>query len=84
MPSVGFHGDRAHAAFAEMLLHFGGDVQRLGNIEAFAGDAHGVVNRRQVARFKLNVQHRADDLHHSSDAVRFSAMLSPKRRTRRR
>ena len=67
----GFHGHRAHAAFAEMLLHFGGDVQRLGNVEAFAGDVHRVVNGREVAGFKLNIENRADDLHDSSDAFTF-------------
>ena len=45
----GFHRDSAHAAFAEMLLDFGGDVQRLGNVEAFAGDVHRVVDGREVA-----------------------------------
>ena len=71
MPSTGFHGHRAHAALAKMLLHFRGDVQRLRNIEAFAGDVHGVVNRRQVPRLKLNVQHRADHLNDSSHASAF-------------
>ena len=67
----GFHGDRAHAAFAQMLLHFGDDVDRLGNVEAFAGDVHRVVNFRQVPGFKLHVDDRADDLHDSSDAFAF-------------
>ena len=40
------HGHGAHAAFAEVLLHFGSHVQRFGRVEAFAGDAHGVVNGR--------------------------------------
>ena len=42
----GLHRDGADAAFAEVLLHFDGDVERLGNVEAFAGDANGVVDRR--------------------------------------
>src|SRR6266852_160140 len=58
----GLHGDRAHAAFAEMLLDFGGDVDGLGHVEAVAGDTHRVVNRGEMTRFKLNVQHRSDDL----------------------
>jgi hypothetical protein len=62
-----FHGDSAHTAFAEMLLHFGGDIQRLWILKALAGDAHGVKDRRQMSRFKLNIQHRSDDLHHMSD-----------------
>ena len=56
------HGDGAHAAFAEVLLHFGGNVQRFGNVEAFAGDTHRIVNCRQVTRFKLNIEDRSDDL----------------------
>ena len=58
----GLHGDGADAAFAEMLLHFDDHVERLGNVVAFAGDANGVVDGRQVAGLKLNVEHRSDDL----------------------
>src|SRR5487761_362029 len=55
---------RAHAAFAEMLLHLGDDVDRLIHFEAFAGDAHGVIDERQVALLELHVHHRPDHLHH--------------------
>jgi len=43
-------------------LYFDGDIDRLGNIEAFAGDANGVVNGGQMSRFKLKVEHGSDDL----------------------
>ena len=65
------HGNGAHAAFAKVLLHFDGDVDRLGNVEAFARDANGVVNGRQVSRFKLNVEHRSNDLDDVSDGCVF-------------
>jgi hypothetical protein len=62
----GLHGHSANAAFAEVLLYFDDDVERLGNILAFAGDANGVVDRRKVAGLKLNVQDWADDLDYVS------------------
>ena len=60
----GLHGHGAHAAFAQVLLHLGDDVDGLGDVEAFADDAHGVVDLRQVMLGKLHVHHRPDDLHH--------------------
>jgi hypothetical protein len=66
-----FHGDGAHAALAEVLLYFGGHVQRLGQVVTFAGDANGVEDRGQVSRFKLNVEHGSDDLHNVSDTCVF-------------
>ena len=62
------HRDRAYAAFSEMLLDFDGDVERLGNVVAFTGDANRVEDRGQVALFKLDVEHRSDDLHDAADA----------------
>ena len=41
------HGDAAHAAFAELLLHFQDDVDGMRDIEAFAGDAQRRIDRRQ-------------------------------------
>ena len=67
----GFHGHGADAPFAQMLLHFGGHVEWLRNIESLAGDAHRVINRRKVPRLKLNIQHRADNLHDSSHPFAF-------------
>ena len=65
----GLHGHGAHAPFAQVLLHLGDHVDRLGHVEAFADDAHGVVNFRQMMLRKLDVHHRADDLHHVADIV---------------
>src|ERR1700730_3293023 len=63
----GFHRHGAYAALAEVLLNFDGDVERLGNVEAFARDAHGVVDGRKMSGFKLNVENRSDDLDDVSD-----------------
>ena len=43
----------------KVLLHLGDDVERLGNVESLARDAHRVVDQRQVALFELHVHHRA-------------------------
>src|ERR1700692_3635018 len=58
----GLHRNGAHATFAKVLLHFDDDVERFGNVVAFARDANGVVYGRQVAGLKLNVEHGSDDL----------------------
>ena len=68
MPSVGFHGDAAHAAFAKMLLNFEDHFDRDGNGEAVADDSQRLIDGRQVAfgeiarppparRFGLRVLH---------------------------
>ena len=43
----GLHGDAAHAAFAELLFDLQDDVQRMRDVEAFAGNAQRRVNGRQ-------------------------------------
>jgi hypothetical protein len=67
----GFHRDGANAAFAQVLLDFRRHVERLGNVKAFAGDVHGVVDGREVARLELNVHHRPDDLYDMPNACVF-------------
>src|SRR5258706_80538 len=62
----GLHGDCADGPRDQVLLHFRGHVQRLRQIESVAGNAHGVVNRRQMPLLKLYVEYRPDDLDHSS------------------
>ena len=57
----GDHGDAAHAAFAEVLLDLDDDVERVGDVEAFADDAHGLVDGRHLRLFELNVNGRAAD-----------------------
>ena len=42
------HGDAAHAAFAEVLLHFEDDVDGRRNGEAVADDAKRLINGRHV------------------------------------
>src|ERR1700733_3699490 len=61
-----FHRDAAHAAFTEVLRNFRDDVERLGIIETFAGDAHCVVNEGKVSLFELDVNNWADDFHNVS------------------
>jgi hypothetical protein len=63
------HGHAAHAPLAQVLLRFGDDVDFHRNIEAFAGDADGVVDGGQLLLFELHVHHRADHLHHLPDAL---------------
>ncbi len=55
------HGDAAHAAFAEVLLDLDDDVERGGDVEAFADDAQGLVDGRHLRLFELNVNGRAAD-----------------------
>ena len=64
----GLHRDAADAAFAEVLRDFGDDIERLGVVEAFAGNAHGVVNQRKVIFFKLDIDDGPDDF---DDVPRF-------------
>src|SRR5688572_10675557 len=71
----GQHRNRANTAFAEVLLHFRNYVDRIRDFEAVGGDSQRLINRRQIVLSKLNVDHRADDLHNSADVtVRRSAV----------
>ena len=45
----GLQRDGAHAAFADVLLRFADDVDGVGHVEAFAGDADGGVDQRESA-----------------------------------
>ena len=60
-------GDAAHAAAAQVLLHFAGEV----DLRAFdvGVDLDGVVDRRQVVLGKLDVERRADDLRDAADVL---------------
>src|SRR5579872_429612 len=58
----GFHSDAAHAAFAEVLLHFKNDLDGAGDIEAVADDLQGLIDRRQVAFGELHIDRRSCDL----------------------
>src|SRR5215470_18760052 len=60
-----------------MLLNLADDINRTRHIEAFAGDAQGLINRRQVGIGKLDVHNRPDNLHYLADTARaFSAVRS--------
>ena len=51
----GLHGDAAHAAFAEVLLHLENHIDGIGHGEAVAHDLHGLIDRRQLPFGKLHV-----------------------------
>ena len=59
------HG--AHAAFADMLLHFADDVDGLGALEALAGHADGGVNQGNPSLGELAVHGRSGNLHDLAD-----------------
>src|SRR5215471_1998247 len=61
------HRHRAHAAFPEVLLYFGDDIDGIGHLKAVGSYAQSLVNRRQVVFSELDVDYRADDLHNFAD-----------------
>jgi len=65
----GLHGDGAHSVLAQVLLHFGDDVDLLALDVGL--DLQGVVDRRQVPALELDVDHGADDLHNAT-GIQFS------------
>ena len=67
MPSVGFHGDAAHAAFAQVLLHFENDVDRRRDREAVAHHAQRLIDGRHLADFELHVHGGTGDLDYVSN-----------------
>ncbi len=62
----GLHGDGAHAAFADMLRDFGDDVDFVGNVVAFAGDANGIVDLGDVSFGKFNFDGGSGDLNYAA------------------
>ena len=56
MPSVGCMRNAAHAAFAEMLLHFDNDVDRRRDVESLARDVGAPCGSAAVAFRKFHVQ----------------------------
>ena len=66
----GLHRHGAHAAFAQVLLDLGDDVDLFARGRALVDDADGVVDGRQVAAFVLDVDHGADDLDDLADCSR--------------
>ncbi len=64
----GFHGDAAHAAFAQVLLHFENHVDRVGHGEAVADDFQRLVNRRHGAFGELHVHRGTGNLNYVSNS----------------
>src|SRR6267142_1820515 len=63
----GQHRDGAHAAFTQVLLYFGDHIDRVGHVKAFGSYAQRLVNRRQIVFSKLDVHHRANNLHDATN-----------------
>ncbi len=61
------HRNGAHAAFAQVLLDFGDDVDLLATRGAIVQDADGVVDGRQVPALVLDVDDGSDDLDDLAD-----------------
>src|SRR5580704_9678797 len=62
-----FHGNAAHAAFADVLLHFQNDVDWRRHGEALADDAKRLVDGGHGAFDELHVDGGASDLNYVSD-----------------
>ncbi len=60
------HGDGAHTAFADVLRHFGGDIDLSRNVVAFAGYANGVVDLGNVTFGKLDFDGGSGDLDYAA------------------
>jgi hypothetical protein len=62
MPSVGLHGDRAHAVLAEVLVDLGGDVDVRAPLGLRGAHVDRVEDLRQLAGLELDVHRGSDDL----------------------
>src|SRR6266700_5025301 len=71
-----FHGNRAHTAFAQMLLDFEDNIDWPGHIEAIAYHTKGLVNGRHGRRGELHVHSRAGDLNYVSDVFHRISFLA--------
>ena len=74
----GFHGDAAHPAFAQVLLHFQNHVDRIRHGEAVAHHFQRLINRRHGAFDELHVHGGAGNLNYASNSLwhRTSALLA--------
>src|SRR3989442_13933934 len=61
------HRNGAHAAFTQMLLHFGNHVDRFGHLETIGSNSQRLIDRRQIFLSELGVDHRANNLHDFPD-----------------
>ena len=58
------HRDGPHAPFAQMLLHFGDHIDRIGHFKTVGSNSQRLINRRQILLAELDVNHRTNDLHY--------------------
>ena len=66
----GLHGDAAHAALTQVLLHLENHADRVGHGKTIAHHFDGLIDRRQLPLGKLNVHRRARDLNDMSYVFR--------------
>jgi len=59
----------ASAAFAEVLLYFEDDVDGLWNLEALAGDADRLIDRRHLRLAELHINGRSADANHFANVL---------------
>src|ERR1700682_2905567 len=59
----GQHGDGADPAFAQVLLDLGDHIDRFRYVKTVGRYPQRLINRRQVTLSKLDVHHRANNLH---------------------
>ena len=71
----GLHRDGADAAFADVLLGLADDVDRLGDVEAFADDADGGVDFGDLPFGELAVDGGSGDLDDVADNVRVAVAI---------
>src|ERR1700733_13232086 len=78
-----FHGDAAHAPFAQMLLNLKDDVDGDRDGEAVADDAQRLVNGRHGGFFELHVHRGTGNLYDSADIFCHNSFVRLKGRLRR-
>src|SRR4051794_5503619 len=64
-----FHGNAAHAAFTEMLLHFQNHADRVGHGEAVDDNFQRLINGRHGSLDKLHVDGRTGNLNNASNSL---------------
>ena len=65
----GFHGDTAHPAFAQVLLHFQNHSDRIRHVETVADHFERLINRRHRALDKLHVHGGTGNLNYASNSL---------------
>src|SRR6266542_222642 len=60
------HGDGANAPFAKVLLDLRYQIYGCGNVKTFRDNSQCLVDWRQLFFGKLDVNYRADNLHHTA------------------